>query len=353
MSLTLCPKCGAETRRLYKNVCRQCFLEQFTLAVLPLVLHTRICSKCNARFDRNKWRDEGDLEEIVLRAVENELFIHDEADDVEVSIYPREMTPHLYRVRVNVDAMVEGEPLHQELRAEVRIIREACDRCSRMAGGYFESILQIRANNRLVTPEEIDSCKLICAMMVEKLWEKGDRFAFVTDVLDSKDGADIYLGSANAGRQICKKIISEFGGTFAEAPTLYSHKEGKDLYRITFSMRLPEFMPGDIILYKDDVIEIKTSGKNSKGIYLATGAKFLEKTEKLDDATLIANRDDAVGAVLVATEGDDIMVLDPSTYQTITLKKPLFFSSEPGNEIPVISTEQGLFALPEDSAHKL
>ncbi|UGV41347.1 NMD protein affecting ribosome stability and mRNA decay [Methanococcoides orientis] len=353
MSFTLCPKCGAETKRLYKNVCRKCFLEQFTLAVLPLVLHTRICSKCNARFDRNKWRDEGDLEDIAIRTVEDELFIHDEADDVEVSIDPREMTPHLYKVRVGIDAMVEGEPLHQELKAEVRIIREACDRCSRMAGGYFEAILQIRAANRIVTPEEIDSCKLISAEMVEKLWKKGDRFAFITDCIDSKDGADLYLGSANAGRQICKSIVSEIGGTFSESPTLYSHKDGKDLYRITFSMRLPEFMPGDIILFKGDVIEIRNSGKNSKGIYLATGAKFLEETEKLNGAIRIANRDDAVGAVLVAVEGDDIMVLDPSTYQTITLKKPMFFSSESGSEIPVISTEQGLFALPEDSAHRL
>ncbi|WP_135606873.1 60S ribosomal export protein NMD3 [Methanococcoides sp. NM1] len=353
MSLTLCPKCGAETKRLYKNVCRKCFLEQFTLAVLPLVLHTRICSRCNARFDRNKWRDEGDLEDIVIRTVEDELFVHDEADDVEIYINPREMTPHLYRVKVEIDAMVEGEPLHQELKAEVRIIREACDRCSRMAGGYFEAILQIRAANRIVTPEEIDACKLICANMVEKLWKKGDRFAFITDCIDSKDGADLYLGSANAARQICKNIVSEIGGTFSESPTLYSHKDGKDLYRITFSMRLPEFMPGDIILFKDSVIEIRNSGKNSKGIYLASGARFLEETEKLNGAIRIANRDDAVGAVLVAVEGDDIMVLDPSTYQTITLKKPMFFSSEPGSEIPVISTEQGLFALPEDSAHRL
>jgi nonsense-mediated mRNA decay protein 3 len=118
-------------------------------------------------------------------------------------------------------------------------------------------------------------------------------------------------------------------------------------------MRLPEFMPGDIILYKGSVVEIRNSGKNSKGIYLATGSRFLEETEKLDVAIRIANRDDAVGAVLVAVEGDDIMVLDPTTFQTITLKKPMFFSSKAGEEIPVISTEQGLFALPEDSAHSL
>ncbi len=353
MSQILCPKCGAKTEKLYKNTCRECFLKTFTLAELPLVLHANTCAKCGARFDRNKWRDVGDLDEIVIRTVEDALLIHNEADDVEICVNPHQMTPHFYKVRVEVDAMVEGESLHQDLRAEVRVIRGACDRCSRMAGGYFEGILQIRATNRLPTAEEIDSCKIICADMVDRLWKKGDRLAFITNSSDSKDGADLYLGSCNACKHICKSISNELGGSFTESATLHSHKEGKDIYRMTYAMRLPEFMSGDIILFKGDVIEIKNSGKNTKGISLSTGSRFLIETSGLKGAKLIANRKDAVAAVLVAVEGDDIMVLDPTTYLTVTLKKPMFFSSSAGSEIPVISTEQGLFALPEDSEHKL
>lgn len=353
MSQILCPKCGANTDKLYKNVCRECFLKTFTLAELPLVIHAKICSKCGARFDRNKWRDVGVLDEIVIRTVEDELLIHNEANDIELYVNPHPLSPHMYKASVEVDAIVENEPLSQTLRTEVRVIREACDRCSRMAGGYFEGILQIRATNRVPTAQEIDFCKIISAEMVERLWKKGDRLAFITDSSDSKDGADLYLGSANACRHICKSISSELGGSFTESPTLYSHKEGKDIYRITFSMRLPELISGDIILFKGDVIEIKNSGKNTKGISLSTGSRFLMETEKMKGAKKIADRDDALGAVLVAIEGEDIMVLDPTTYLTITLKKPMFFSASEGSEIPVISTDQGLFALPEDSGHRL
>ncbi len=55
--------------------------------------------------------------------------------------------------------------------------------------------------------------------------------------------------------------------------------------------------------------------------------------------------DDAVMAVLVAVEDDAIMVLDPETYETVTIKKPVSFIAQSGSEIPVIKTEYGLFAL--------
>jgi nonsense-mediated mRNA decay protein 3 len=49
--------------------------------------------------------------------------------------------------------------------------------------------------------------------------------------------------------------------------------------------------------------------------------------------------------MLVAIENEDLMVLDPDTYETVTVRKPVMFSAVPGTEIPVVKTEKGLLAI--------
>lgn len=74
----------------------------------------------------------------MLKAVENVLFIHSEAGDVEVYLEPREITPYIYMVRAEVDAVVREETVHAEAETEVRIQRTACDMCSRESGGILK-----------------------------------------------------------------------------------------------------------------------------------------------------------------------------------------------------------------------
>ncbi|AKB77213.1 NMD protein affecting ribosome stability and mRNA decay [Methanosarcina horonobensis HB-1 = JCM 15518] len=345
MNFITCPKCGTECDKLFDSICRDCFFESFRLIELPLVLHVRICSSCGAYFHRSRWEDAGNLEEVVLKAVENTLFIHSEAGDVELYLEPKEITPYIYRVKAEVDAVVKDEPVHAEAETEVRVQRTACDMCSRESGGYFEAIIQVRAAGRFPTEEEKRRCTLIAREAMNSMKKKGDRLAFISDYQEQKEGVDLYMGSMNASRQVCRMIISELGGSFSESPTLVGMKDGKNLYRITFAMRLPEFRPGDVIKFRGRIIQIRSSGKKVHGISLEDGSRFISTPEELKGAEKIANIGDAVLTVLVSIEGNAILVLDPETYETVAIKKPMFFNAEAGSEIPVLKTEYGIFAL--------
>jgi nonsense-mediated mRNA decay protein 3 len=312
-------------------------------------LHAQVCSNCGAHFNRGRWTNDYDIDEIVIRTVEDELLIHEKAEDIELYIEPRQMTPHLYRVRVEVDATIIGEKIHQEIETEVRIGRMACDMCSRISGGYFESILQIRATNRRLSDEEKKECMAIVNSILKRMRKKGDRMAFISNSIDDREGIDLYMGSANASRDICKEVISELGGTSSESPNLFTRKDGKDVYRITFALRLPEFMPGDIIEFGENVIEVRKFGKNVTGTNLISGSKYLSKPDEIQDAKLVGRREDAVRTVVVATEDDELMVLDPENYETVTIKKPLLFSAEAGDEVPAIKTSNGIVVLTEDN----
>jgi|SRR5665647_138404 len=345
MNSITCPKCGRECNILFDSVCKDCFFETFKLIELPLVLHIRICSSCGAYFHRSKWEDIGNVEDVVLKAVEKALFIHNEAGDVEIYIEPREITPFIYMVRAEVDAVVRGEPIHAEAETEVRIQRTACDICSRESGGYFEAIIQIRAAGRFPTEEEKRRCSAIARETMESMRKKGDRLAFISDVLEQKEGTDLYMGSMNASRQVCRLIISEMGGSFAESPTLVGMKDGKNVYRITYAIRLPEFRSGDVIRFRGRIIQIKSSGKKVNGISLEDGSRFISTPEELKGAEKVANIGDAVPTVLVSIEENAILVLDPETYETVAIKRPVSFNAEAGSEISVLKTAYGIFAL--------
>jgi nonsense-mediated mRNA decay protein 3 len=104
-------------------------------------------------------------------------------------------------------------------------------------------------------------------------------------------------------------------------------------------------MSGDIIHLKDRVIQIKNSGKRTVGIDMSDGSRFIATADEMKGANRIASIDDAVMVVLVAVEDDAVMVLDPTTYETVTIRKPVSFTAQSGSEIPVIKTDYGLFAL--------
>jgi len=345
MNFITCPRCGKECYRLFNSVCKDCFFETFKLIELPHVLHVRICSACGAHFHRSRWEDVGNVEDVVLKAVENALFIHNEAGDVDVYLEPREITPYIYQVRAEVDAVVREEPVHAEAETEIRIQRTACDMCSRESGGYFEAIIQIRAAGRFPTEDENKRCMAIAREAMDSMRKKGDRLAFISEVLEQKEGVDLYMGSMNASRQVCRLITSELGGSFSESPTLVGMKDGKNVYRVTFSVRLPEFSPGDVIRFRGKIIHIKSSGKKVNGISLEDGLRFLATPEELKGAEKIGNMGDAVLTVLVSIENNAILVLDPETYETVAIKKPMSFNAEAGSEIPVLKTPYGIFAL--------
>ncbi|WP_094228339.1 60S ribosomal export protein NMD3 [Methanolobus psychrotolerans] len=349
MNSTICPKCGNETPKLFQGRCKNCFLETFTLAEIAPVLHTKICSSCGARNVKSKWVNVGSLKDVVVQAAEDALFVHELAENIEVYVQPREATPYLFKVHIEADAILLDEMFHQDLETEIRVIRESCDMCSRISGGYFESIMQIRATNRIPGDEEKIKCINIVNDVLERMRNKGDRLAFISNTAEIKEGTDLYLGSSNAGRHICKEIVSRLGGSFTESATLQGRKDGKDVYRVTFSLRLPEFMPHDFIEHKGRIIEIRKFGKNVSGIDVETGARFTVAPDELDGARLLINRKDLQKTILVAIENNDLLVLDPDTYETVTIKKPIMFTAEAGTDIPVIKTEKGLLAVADVS----
>jgi nonsense-mediated mRNA decay protein 3 len=233
----------------------------------------------------------------------------------------------------------------------VKISRGTCDRCGRIAGGYYASTVQIRAADRTPTPEERRRAVEIAESHVAGREGDGDREAFVTEIKETEDGPDVKLSTNRLGEEVSRRIVRELGGSVESYPTLVTEDgDGNEVYRVTYAVRLPKFTPGDVIDPGDDAgpVLVRSVSGNLKGVRLATGEPYETSFDGDElDARRLATRDDAVETTVVTVEDDHaVQVLDPETYEAKTIPRPDCFDAD-ADTASVVKTRAGLHVLPE------
>jgi len=180
---------------------------------------------------------EGDTLDLAVSLVKGQLTINPAAKHVRTVLEPEMLDEKAVKVHIRVDAVVKGESVSREHDAMVRIKKESCDRCSRIAGNYYAAIVQVRAEGRFPTEKERSKSKEIAQDVIRRV-QKSDRMAFISNIKELKEGIDIYVGSTSVGKQISKAIVTELGGRFSESAKLVGRKNGKDQYRVSYAVRL-------------------------------------------------------------------------------------------------------------------
>jgi len=341
-----CPECGRETTEFHGNRCKDCFLKSFALINCPQVIKIHVCPVCGAYFAAGKWIRVSDMKEVLFSELSRSITLHPDASDAKLDFSEEEIDQSRYRAHITVGAVVDGLDLTATADTEIRIIKETCDACSRIAGGYYAGILQLRADHRHIREQEVERCIQLTDHLLKNLFDKGDRFAFVSKIEELKEGVDLYVGSITSCKQACNAIIRELGGTSTISSSLAGKKDGENLYRVTCAVRLPAFVRGDVIAVQDRVVEVtRQQDKQIHGIDLSDGSNASFGTDA--SAVKLGSRKDAVSSVLVAIEEDTVQVLDPETYKTVLLKKPSFLHAKAGSDVCMIVTARGLFLLPE------
>ncbi|MCW3129388.1 MAG: 60S ribosomal export protein NMD3 [Methanophagales archaeon] len=229
-----CPKCGKKTNELFDSLCKDCFIKQTSLIDADLKVNVNVCVNCGDYF-KGKGKERTSIEEVVVDAVMKELRKRYGYEwKIEIEELGQEQKENESRaiVYLKVNAEIKGVEIEERGDVEVIFKKETCERCSRIAGGYYEGIVQIRGMNRIPTDEELAIAEKIAYASVGEA-------DFVSKEKKLKEGRDIYVSSMECGRRISKQIVKKLGGSFSESRRLYGRKDGKNVYRVSFSVRLP------------------------------------------------------------------------------------------------------------------
>jgi len=361
-----CPRCGdavperseplpgAASDGRAAALCDACYLDDFDLVDAPDRIEVPVCATCGAVRRGNSWRDVGarDYTDVAVDATREALGVHVDARAVEWGVDPEQVDENTVRMRCRFTGVVRETPVEAEATVDVKISRGTCDRCGRIAGGYHNAVVQVRAAGRTPTGEEQSRAVELARAYVAEREATGDRNAFVTEVDEHADGVDVKISTAQMGQGVATRITRELGGTTEHHPTLVTEDEdGDEVYRVTYAVRLPAFTPGDVIDPRDGDGPVLVRGVDDRvtGVRLASGERWASSREAgLDpDARRLGERSDAVETALVAVEDDHaVRVLDPETYETVSVPRPDYLAAD-AETVPVLRSRAGLYVLPE------
>ena len=364
---TFCPRCGdpvsapaeprpGDPRERDAVLCDECYFADFDLVDAPERLEVRVCSGCGAVHEGNRWVDidAQDYTDVAIDRVTDALGVHVNAEDVRWGVDPEQVDENTVRMHCTFSGIVRDTLREETVTVPVKIAKQTCDRCGRIAGGYYASIVQVRAHERVPTPDEEARAVEIAESYIADREATGDRNAFITETVDVDDGIDVKISTNQMGAGIAKRIVRELGGTVEEYPTLVTEDgDGNEVYRVTYAVRLPEFGPGDVIDPDDDdgPVLVRSVQGNLKGVRLTTGDAYEAAFEEGEApaARKLGTVDDAVGTTLVAVEDEyAIQVLDPDTYESRTIARPSYVDPD-ADSVPVVSSRAGLHVLPADA----
>jgi nonsense-mediated mRNA decay protein 3 len=335
---TFCPRCGAPTEE--EGLCPACRVADTRWMICEPRVTAVSCPTCESLKRGKTWSDlRVEREDLIGELALSAVTLHEDVKNPRSTVRHEEMTQNRTACTIDIDATLYSIPVHGTCQTEIAWQRETCDRCGRISGGYYEGVVQVRATDRKINGYEREVAASIANQAEEALQEAGDRLSFVSSIDESRDGVDIVVGSQHLGQTISQMITGALGGRYTTHPKLVGEKDGKALYRVTYSIRLPFYQKGDVVAVKGNYFEVRDlENKRLKVFDLQTGST--RTIAETDVERQIGNVREAESAIVAFIQGKTVGLLDPKTYRTREVNAVPWFVPLEGQPTRVLRDEE-------------
>jgi nonsense-mediated mRNA decay protein 3 len=316
-----CVECGKEAP-IYKNgVCLHCYLNHTQFSKGPTVLDITMCPRCSSYKYKNTWL-KVTFQEILKRHVSDAFHISPELKDVDIQTQCSEQE-RILACTVFISGVLEDQKIIEQHPLTVRIRRNTCDVCSREAGGYYEAIVQIRAEQRTLSKTELKTLRLTVETLVNQFQESGKRGLFITDIDEKREGLDFFISEKGTALSIAKKIQEQFGGTFKQSASTAGMKDSKQVYRMTYLVRVPAYRKGDFFMLNDLFYYIVSLHANKvRVIDLSTWEEKVIEGKGIAPSRILGGSELVKDMIVVSQSKNEIQLMDSKTYETFDVRKP-------------------------------
>jgi nonsense-mediated mRNA decay protein 3 len=317
-----CVECGNDIPIFRNGVCLSCYLKATQFSKGPAIIDIIMCPRCSCYKHKNIWVSEEPFDDILKRFVKEAFTINPELKDVEIQTQCKEQE----RIRscvVLISGSLEGQRITEQHSLTVRIRHTTCEVCSREAGGYYEAILQIRAEQRTFTNAELETLRCAVETMVEDFQASGKRGLFIADIAQKREGLDFFLSEKGTALSIGKKIQEQFGGDFKQSASSAGMKDSRQMYRMTYLVRIPAYRKGDFFSFGNSFFIIVSLHSNKvRVLELST---WIEKTiegKDIQPSRIYGGNKLIREMIVVSQSKTDIQLMNPKTYSTVEIRKP-------------------------------
>jgi len=339
-----CVECGKEEQIFRNGVCLTCYLKHAQFSKGPVVLDITFCPRCSSYKHKNIWIQEH-FDDILRRHIKDAFTISPELKNVEIQSKCNEKD-RVLMCTVSISGFLEGNLITEQHPLTIRIRHTTCNICSREAGGYYEAILQIRAEKRTFTDEEIRTLRSAVESMVGQYQEGGKRGLFITDFDEKREGLDFFLSEKTTAFSIAKKIQEQFGGDFKQSASTAGMKDSRQVYRMTYLVRIPAYRKGDFFSFGDSFFLIVSLHENKvRAVELSTWDEKVIDGKEISPSKIFGGKELIREMIVVSQSKKEIQLMNPKTYSTVEIQKPKMISIDT-SMVKTVKLDDYLFLVP-------
>jgi len=304
-----------------------------------------MCPRCSSYKYKNTWVQES-FDDILKRYIKEAFTVNPELKHVEIQTQCKEQE-RILACMVFISGSLEDQTITEQHPLTVRIRHNTCEICSREAGGYYEAILQIRAEQRTFTNTELKTLRSAVETMVGQFQESGKRGLFITDINEKREGLDFFLSEKGTALSIAKKIQEQFGGNFKKSASSAGMKDSRQVYRMTYLVRIPAYRKGDFFLFDNSFFSIVSLHTNKvRALELSTWTEKVIDGKDIQPSRIYGGKELIREMIVVSQSKNEIQLMNPKTYTTVEIRKPKTASVD----TPMVKTvklDGYLFLVPE------
>jgi nonsense-mediated mRNA decay protein 3 len=343
-----CVECGKEGK-IYKNgVCLSCYLKHTQFSKGPAILDIHMCPRCSSYKHKNTWAQEP-FEKILRRHITDAFHISPELTHPHIETQCKEHDKIL-ACKVTISGFLDDQQITEQHPLTVRIKRNTCDVCSREAGGYYEAILQIRVDQRTFTKTELTTLRTAVEKLVEQLQIGGKRGLFITDISEKREGLDFFLSEKGTAQTIAKKIQEQYGGELKQSASNIGMKDSRQVYRMTYLVRIPSYRTGDFFSHGNSFFFIfSLHGSKVRAIELSTWDEKVLDGKDIQPTKIQGSKELIREMIVVSQSKTELQLMNPITYAMIEIRKPKTMSVTTAM-VKTVKLNGQIFLFPEKTS---
>ncbi|MGA1819599.1 MAG: 60S ribosomal export protein NMD3 [Thermoplasmatota archaeon] len=316
----LCLKCG-QREQFADNLCEECLLASIRPVSLPPVIQGNVCRTCSRLQKGRSWLEvEGSLEDAAVHLARLNVEVSRDVQNPRTELSVDHEDNSVFKISGKASSVYKGVIVNQDLRTEVRLHQQACPYCSRQTGNYFEAILQLRGLDTLTEKQVEDLIQRVRDEVAATSLK--DPQVFISKEEKVRGGYDFYLGENSYARQLSQRLHDQYGGEYKYSSSMFGKKDGRDIYRHTYLVRLPGFLVGDYLV-KEKKVYVVT--KIFKRVQLKELSTHRELTIDISDAMsmrVFRAEQVEIDAIVIMHTQTEVQDMHPTTFRPVDLIKP-------------------------------
>jgi len=313
----LCILCGKE-EATHGRLCKDCLASTISLEI-PEFMDITQCPKCGSIMIGKSWY-RGDIIPRLTRALKKIIVLNNPNFRLEIT----SVTEDIDNGKVGANLRIYQDDtllMDKDVTIKLKITKNSCPTCNRVSGSYYESILQVRTFSHEVT-DVIGEIEAFSTKFIEST-EEGSPTSFISKVVHQREGVDIFLGKRSDALKLSKIIMDRYFSNLKVSKSLAGMKEGNEIYRYTYSIRVFNLNLGSIIESRSQKFVI--TGIHPQTLHVldprTMNRSILKRSDVFDENWKIIDPSGNLKRFIVLSSSHgESEIMDSVTFKTHTVK---------------------------------